>query len=74
MKALMVLYQSLNSSYLAVATIVLQMTWTLDRFHVDELPNHEFEHIKNYSTANLIIDYSLNSISVCFVIIIFNNI
>ncbi len=67
MKALMILYQSVNSSYLAVATISTEMIWTMDQFHFDEIPTHEFEQRKNYSRTNLIIDYSFNSISVCFV-------
>ncbi len=74
MKAIMVLYNSMNSSYLAVAIISPEMTWTMDHFHFDELPNDKFEQRKNYSRANLISDYSINCISVSFVRIIFNNI
>ncbi len=74
MKPVMLLYKSLYSSDLPLETISPEITWTMDNFHFDDLPNHKFEHRNNYSRANLIIDYSCNSISVYFVIIIFKNI
>ncbi len=72
MKPLMVLFESLNSSYPAVATMSPEMTWAMNQFYFDELPNDNFEQRRNYSRANLIIDYLFNSISVCFVTILFN--